>query len=130
MHPGRVLATLVLIRRVYPPLARHDSLAEEVPNHSWHVQARLVDQVHQLRHLTSILWPVCPPDPLLGDVADVAKRGAARLLPDIEPPLVPLSERGVPSAAKIPVLHPVTEIEVYSTCNLRASNCSFVPQAE
>ena len=115
---------------MHPPLARHNSSAEEVPDHSWPIQARPVDQVHQLRHLTSVLWPVRPTDPLLGDVADVAKRDAARLLPDVEPPLVPLSEGGVSGAAKIPIFHPVAEIEVYSTCNLGASNCSFLPQAE
>jgi len=28
------------------------------------------------------------------------------------------------------VLHPVAQIEVYSMCNLGASNCSFLPQAK
>jgi len=73
---------------------------------------------------------VRPADPLLGDVAHVTERGAARLFPDIEPLLVPFSEGSVPWAVELPVLHPITKIEVYSTCNLGASNCSFLPQTK
>jgi len=52
------------------------------------------------------------------------------LLPDVETPLVPLGEGGVPWAAEVAALHPVVKIEVYSTCNLGASNCSLLPQIE
>ena len=69
-------------------------------------------------------------DPLLGNVAHVAERGAARLFPDIEPLLVPFGERSILWAVEIPVLYPITQIEVYSTYNLGASNCSLLPQAE
>ena len=48
----------------------------------------------------------------------------------MEPLLVPFGEGSVPWAAEVPVLHPVAQIEVYSTCNLGASNCSFLPQTE
>jgi len=33
-------------------------------------------------------------------------------------------------ALSVPVLHLVAQIEVYSTCNLGASNCSFLLQTE
>jgi len=71
---------------------------------------------------------VRPADPLLGDIAHVAERGAARLFPHIEPLLVPFGERSVLRAVEVPVLHSITQIEVYSTCNLGASNCSLLPQ--
>jgi len=80
--------------------------------------------------LTSILWTIYPANPLLRNIADVVERGAARLLPDVEPPLLPLDEGGVPWAAEVTVLHPTVKIEVYSTCNLGASNCSLLPQIE
>ena len=91
---------------------------------------RPVDQLHQVFHLTGELWAVCPTDPLLGNVPHVTERGAARLFPDVEPLLVPFGERSVPRTVEIPVLHPVTKIEVYSTCNLGASNCSLLSQTE
>ena len=53
-----------------------------------------------------------------------------RLFPDVEPLLIPFGERSIPRAVEIPVLHPVAQIEVYSTCNLGASNCSLLPQTE
>jgi len=77
-----------------------------------------------------VFWTVYPTDPLLGDVAHVAECGAAWLFPDVEPLLVPFGERCVLGAAEVLVLHPVTQIEVFSTCNLGASNCSFLPQKE
>jgi len=80
--------------------------------------------------LTSILWTICPGNPLLGNIADIIERGTARLLPDVEPPLVTLGEGGVSRAAEVTVLHPVAKIEVYSTCNLGASNCSLLPQTK
>ena len=80
--------------------------------------------------MTGEVWAVCPADPLLEDVAHVAERGATRLFPDIESLLVPLGKRSVPRAVEVPVLHSITQIEVYSTCNLGASNCSFLPQAK
>ena len=55
VFPGRVLASLVLVCQVHSPLAWHDSSAEEVADHTGPVQARPVDQIHQLLHLTSIL---------------------------------------------------------------------------
>ena len=39
VHAGRVLAALVFICQVYPPLAGHVSSAQEVPDHSWPVQS-------------------------------------------------------------------------------------------
>jgi len=45
---GRILPTLILIRDVYPSLTRHHSSGEEVLDHPWSVQARPVDQAHQL----------------------------------------------------------------------------------
>ena len=89
-----------------------------------------VDQAHQICHLSSVFWTVYPADPLLGDVAHVAERGVARLFPDVEPLLVPFGERSVLWAAEVPVLHPIAQIEVYSTCNLGAYNCSFLLQTE
>jgi len=80
--------------------------------------------------LALVLWTVRPADPLLGDVAHVAERGAARFFMDVEPLLVPFGERSVLWAAEVPVLHPIAQIEVYSTCNLGASNCPFLPQTE
>ena len=80
--------------------------------------------------MTSILWTICPANPLLRNVANVAERGAVWLLSDVEPRLVPLGEGGVPRAAEVTVLHPVVKIEVYSTCNLRASNYSLLPQTK
>jgi len=73
---------------------------------------------------------VCPADPLLGDVAHVAERGTPWFFPDVEPLLVPFGQRSVLWAAEIPVLHPITQIEVYSTYNLRASSCSLLPQTK
>jgi len=70
---------------------------------------------------------VYPADPLLGDIAHIAERGTTRFFPDVEPLLVPFGQRSVPWAAEIPVLHPIAQIEVYSTCNLRASNCPLLP---
>ena len=55
-----------------------------------------------------MLRPVCPADPLLGNVADITECGAARLLPDVEPSLVPLSQGGVPWVAEVTILHSVT----------------------
>jgi hypothetical protein len=31
---------------------------------------------------------------------------------------------------QVAILHSITKVEVYSTCNLGASNCSLLPQAE
>ena len=70
---------------------------------------------------------VCLANPLIGDIAHVTERGTAQLFPDIEPPPVPLGEGGVPWAAEVASLHSVVKIQVYSTCNLRASNCSLLP---
>jgi len=80
--------------------------------------------------MPSELRAVCLADPLLGVVAHVAEHGAAWLFPDGEPLLVPFGQRGVPWATEIPVLHPITQIEVYSTYNLGASNCPLFPQTE
>ena len=130
MHPGQVWTSCVLIRRMHPPLARHDSTTEDVPDHSWSVQSRPVDQGHQFQHLTNVLRPICPVDPLLWDLADVTECGATRFLLDIEPPLVPFGKGGVPWAAEVAVLRTIVKIEVYTTCNLGASNRSLLPQAE
>ena len=34
VHPGQVLASLVLVHQVHSPLARHDTSAEEVADHT------------------------------------------------------------------------------------------------
>ena len=115
---------------MHPPLTGHYSSHEEVPDHSWSVQAGPVDQVHQLRYLTGVLRPICPADPVLRNISNITKSSAARFFPNVEPPLVPLCERGVPRAIEVTVFHSVMEIEVYSTFNLGASYRSILPQAE
>jgi hypothetical protein len=80
--------------------------------------------------VTGVLGPICPADPLFGDISNIAKSGAARFFPHVEPPLVPLGEGGVLWATEVTVFHPVTKIVVYSTRNLGASNRSLLPQIE
>jgi hypothetical protein len=115
---------------VHPPLARHDSSAKEIANHTRPVQARPVDQAHELLHLASVFWSVCLANPLLRNIVDVAECGAAWFLPDVELSLIPFSQRCILGATEIVILESIVKIEVYSTYNLRASNRPFLPQAK
>jgi len=112
------------------PLARQNSSVEKVADYARTIQPRPLDQVHQFFHLIGVLWLFYPAGPLLWNVANVAERGTPWLFPNIEPPPIPFSKGCALGAAEIVVLHLVTQIEVYSTCNLGASNCSLLSQAK
>ena len=88
-HPGRVLAPLVFVTRVYSPLAWLHLVAEEVPDHARSIQTQPLDLVHQLFDLPSVFWSVCPADPILWYITNIAESCAVRLLLDVKPLLVP-----------------------------------------
>jgi hypothetical protein len=49
---------------------------------------------------------------------------------NVKPLLVPISERGVPGAVQVLLLHPIPESQVHSTDNFGASLGPLLPQAE
>jgi hypothetical protein len=44
--------------------------------------------------------------------------------------LVPISERGVPGAVEVLLLHPIPEGQIHSTGDFRVALGSFLPQAK
>jgi hypothetical protein len=92
---------------VHPPLARLHTPANEVPDHSWSVQAIPRKQRHQLLHLPGQFWSLILGHPLVQNILDVAKRSAVGLFTNIKPLLILIPERGVLGAVQVLLLHPI-----------------------
>ena len=113
-----------------PPLAWLYSSTDEAPNHCWSIKTRPLDQVHQLLHLSIVLWSVGPTHSLLWLVPDIIEGGTVEFLADVEPFLIPLWQGSDLGTTKITGFHPISKIEVYSTYNLGSPMGPFLPQIE
>jgi hypothetical protein len=83
-----------LLSRLYSP-------ANEAPDHGWTIQTVPREKRHEFPHLSGVLWPLIPTDPLLQDVTDVTKGGSVGLFSDVEPLLVPFTKRGIPGIVEV-----------------------------
>jgi hypothetical protein len=127
MHPRLVGQALVLVPDVHPPLARLHTLANEVPGHNRSVQMIPWEQRHQLLHLPGQLWSLILGHSLVQNITDIAKCSTVGLFANVKPLLVPISERGIPGAVKVLLLHPIPEGQVHSTGNFGAGLGPLLP---
>jgi hypothetical protein len=76
------------------------------------------------------LWSLILGHSLVWDTPNVAKFSAVELFMNVKPLLVSISERGVPGAVKVLLLHPIPESQVHSTGNFGAALGPLLPQAK
>jgi hypothetical protein len=115
---------------MHPPLARLRTSANEVPGHIRSVQAIPWEQHHQLLHLPGQLWSLILGHSLVQNIPDITNRSVVGLFANVKPLLIPISERGVPGAVQVLLLHPIPKGQVHSTGNFGAALGPLLAQAK
>jgi hypothetical protein len=104
----------------------------KIGGHEGTVNNVLVDETEQLSHLLHVRGAggLRSAVLLLGDLGNVAgRRDVADLHLDVEPPLVPIFQRGVQRDVEVTGLHVIPQHEIRPAGDLRTAGTPFLLQA-